>query len=132
MPGGRRLNGSLSDFRRSINKLLDHRNKFDRLCTGPGVFDGKLLDQYGECLNYIAAGHEGEIPEKRKFILPCILGPDGSAAYHRRYPHPEDIPADSEIIEQKFLRRVEYAGIEMIYDIRLKQSKWKETLACRL
>lgn len=122
MPGGKRLNRGLLEFRSNLEKLLEYRHEFDLLCAGAGVFGAELLDRYQQCLDYIACGHEGRVPEEHGFLLPEIYAPDGSLAYDRRLPHPEDVPGGAGPEKdpgKRYLRYVKHAGIGITYDIRL-------------
>lgn len=118
MPEGKKINGELSRFRENVEKLWKYREEFDLLCAGSGVFSGELLNRYRECLDYIASGQEGEIPNEDIVLPPVIPAPDGSQAYHRQFPHPEDIPKETDSAERMYLRCVEHAGICITYDIR--------------
>lgn len=117
---GKHLNGGLTSFAGYLHKLSARRSEFDLLCAGPDVFDATVIDQLKECADYILAGHEGVIPEPKQFSLPQITAPDGSRAYHRQMPHPEDLHTDGDHADDKYQRYVEYAGTNITYDIRLK------------
>ena len=119
--GEKHLNGGLTSFAENLRKLAAHRGEFDTLCAGQGHFDAAVIDRLLACAEYILDGHEGEIPRPHKFRLPEITAPDGSRAYHRQMPHPEDMHFDGEGADMSYLRRVEYAGTSITYDIRLRE-----------
>jgi len=119
-PGGKHLNGGLASFAKNVRRLAAHLDEFDLLCAGPGVFPADLIDRLNRCADYILSGHEGDIPEPKNFELPVIAAPDGSRAYHRQLPHPEDMHHDGENDDISYLRCVKYAGTSITYDIRKK------------
>lgn len=123
LPKRKPLNGTLSAFRENVAKLWAHRGEFDRLCMGPGVFDAELLDKYKECVDLIDSGVEGVSPQVPGFKLPDMVAPNGTLAYDRRLPHPEDLPGPAPAAKDgpgagSFRRMVEHRGICVIYDTR--------------
>ena len=118
MEHGKRLNGGVRAFLSHVEKLLQYKDVFDRLCGGAGVSDVELLFRYRDCLNYILDGHEGEPLGAGGFEVPKIYAPDGSPAYDRRLPHPEDIPPEMSEPERQTMRVVEHAGLQITYDLR--------------
>ncbi|MDC7287537.1 MBL fold metallo-hydrolase [Blautia schinkii] len=119
-PDGKHLNGGLTTFAGYLRKLSAHRGEFDCLCAGQGVFEADIIDRLLLCAEYILDGHEGEPPKPRKFRLPVIKAPDGTRAYHRQMPHPEDMHFDGNNAGKAYERCVEYGGTSITYDIRKK------------
>jgi hypothetical protein len=116
MPMGKNLNVGVKTFFGYLEKLMVHRNEFDRLCAGGGVLNATLIDQYYECASYILEGNEGR--EKFNKSGPPIqkADPEGRIIYDRRMPHPEDLHHDE--IEEGYARCMEHAGVRIVYDIR--------------
>lgn len=90
MDFGKRLNESADNFLQNMEKVMAHRDEFDRLCGGPGIFPASLADAYYEAAKKMAAGEvtEGYLPAPRPMTEPEYI--DGHIVYDCREPHPED------------------------------------------
>lgn len=111
-------NISLTTFFGYLKKLEAHRNEFDYICAGGGVFEAAFLDGFYECAKYILDGNKGE-PANRKppKFPPMPEGPNGETVYDRIRPHPGDGGAGKVRNEDREMYCVEYAGTRIIYDI---------------
>lgn len=117
MAMGKMLNVSLSTFYGYLKKLMAHRNAFDRVCTGAGVFDASFLDGFYACAKYILAGNKGQksVPHMHApWEMP--KGPKGEIIYDRIRPHPGDGGAGKPKPARE-MYEVEYNGTKIIYDI---------------
>ena len=56
---GMRLNVSVEQFEKLMEKLAAHRSEYDRLCAGWEILDAEWVDRYLALARYILAGHEG-------------------------------------------------------------------------
>ena len=125
MPMGKSLNGGLKSWIENLEKINEHRDEFDVLYGGGGRLEKKLFDAFLECARY-AWGHEGEFlppptPRKPRFTHEDPEGL-GRTVYDRRMPHPGDsasYPDEPETLREN-LRRVEYAGTNIVYDLSRK------------
>lgn len=108
---------SLAEFYGYTQKLLEHRNEFDRICAGGGVFPASLLENYDKCAQYILSGHQGE-PFDGKAHRPEQLpkGPDGETVYDRMMPHFGDGGAGKMGITERRMYSMEYAGAKIVYE----------------
>lgn len=112
---------SAEQFAEHLDKLLAHKDEFDRLCAGPGVFGTDILIPMMKTTEYILQGHEGK---------PTVMqwGPQEEASsvdrqttvYIRGQGHAEDFPTigTSDDPNAKFLREITFAGCTIIYDMR--------------
>jgi len=116
MPMGKTLNGSVNRFAGYMKKLVARRCEFDTIATGFGVLNADIIDKYLDNVRYILAGNEGEPHEKPPF--PKVPEQVGQIIYKRRFPHPCDLPKNQDKEAQRFMRIMEYAGCNIIYDIR--------------
>ncbi|MCC8130156.1 MAG: MBL fold metallo-hydrolase [Ruminococcus sp.] len=125
MPMGKSLNGGLKSWIENLEKIDKYRDEFDVLYGGGGRLDKKLFGAFLECARY-AWDHEGELlppptPRKPRFIHEDPEGL-GRTVYDRRMPHPGDsasYPDEPEILWEN-LRKVEYAGTSIVYDLSRK------------
>lgn len=92
MVWGKNLRISVAQFYKYTQKLMAHRNEFDRLLAGAGVLDAKILDDYDACARKILDGDLGECDEQRGPFGPPLIpqGPNGETVYDRMMPHPGD------------------------------------------
>ncbi|MCD8002806.1 MAG: hypothetical protein LUG88_02655, partial [Clostridia bacterium] len=119
------LNGGLLSWTENLVKIHAYRNEFDVLYGGGGRLEKKLFDAFLECVRY-AWDHEGVLlppptPRKPRFTHEDPEG-FGRTVYDRRMPHPGDgasYPDESETLREN-LRRVEYAGTSIVYDLTKK------------
>ncbi len=107
-------------YLKNMEKLLSFRGEYDRICTGPGIFDASWIDRYYEALKYILDGHENEgvyEPSARKPVPPPTGDPNEKIIYTRREPHPCDLPSGVDP-DAEYKRTLRYKGCTVIYDIR--------------
>lgn len=116
-PMGKNLNGSVERWVRYLEKLESHRAEFDRMCGGPAIFDAALVEHNLENARYIMAGHEGVQGEPLPFPNLEKRAPDGRRIWMRQLPHPGDGPTNLPD-NRAFLRRMDYAGCSITYDLR--------------
>ena len=114
MPMGKNLRVSVRTFFTNLEKLMAHRQEFDRLAAGGGVLSAALIDGYYRCAQYILEGHEGSAAPGKGGPPPQPAGPEGRIIYDRRLPHPEDSHPD---VPNPNLRCMEYAGVRIVYDV---------------
>ncbi len=117
MPNGKPLNGSVERWLCYMEKLLEYREEYDRLCTGFAVLDAKLIEQYYENAKHILEGNEGVPVEPSPFPNFSRMSGDGRVIWKRFLPHPGDGPKNWGE-DQEFKRVMDYAGCRIIYDIR--------------
>jgi glyoxylase-like metal-dependent hydrolase (beta-lactamase superfamily II) len=116
MSTGKRLNGTVENWKKQMEKLEKHREEFDRLCAGSGVMEASIIEKDIMCMNYILEGHEGV-----RFQLPMEnvennTDEDGHIIWNRRKPR--SIDKKRRFTDSEFIRVMDYAGSRMIYDIR--------------
>lgn len=113
----KRLNGTVAAFAENLDKLLQHRAEFDRLCGGPGIYAAALLDDFAVCARKILDGVIGE-PAKPASLPPLPVSPDawGRIVYDRHLPHPEDIHREEE--DLAFRRWICYGCATLEFDLR--------------
>lgn len=114
------ISTSVEQFLENMQKLMDHRHEFDRLCAGSGVLEAELVDCFWNNAKYILSGHEGVLAEERSFPS---KGPQipGVTVYNRRLGHWEDFPKTAGFHgdpDLPYLRTMVYADCEITYDIR--------------
>lgn len=123
MPMGKRLNGGLKSWLANLEKINQYRSEFDMLYGGAFVMKASFFDA---CL--ICARYAMEQPD----LGPSTDGPKGPppgmkkqdpnetrVIYDRIAPHPEDRGGSSNISPEN-MRRVEYAGTSIMFDISKK------------
>ena len=116
MPMGKTLRVGVRTFFGNLEKLMAHRQEFDRLAAGGGVLSASLLDGYYRCAQYILEGHEGSADPGAGGPPLQPAGSEGRIIYDRRMPHPEDMHPDEPEPDPN-LRRMDYAGVKIIYDV---------------
>lgn len=91
MPGGKMISGSVRKWRDDMEKLMAHRDAFDRLCGGNQLLEGDEVNIFYEAAGMILAGKgTPEAPGKK---MPFIKNDDPSLKiYDCQHPHPEDTP----------------------------------------
>jgi glyoxylase-like metal-dependent hydrolase (beta-lactamase superfamily II) len=113
---GKRINTTVENVERQLQKLMARRSEFDRLCAGPGVFEASWIEKYLENVHYILAGHEGspilQWPPHNE--MPVPPSPPGVTVYDRRYPRPPDRKPN----DPTYLREMNYNDCRVIYDLR--------------
>lgn len=123
MPMGKRLNGGLKSWLENLEKIDQYRGEFDVLWGGAFTMKAAYFDACLSCARYAM-----EQPD----LGPAKGGPKGPPPgmgetehekgriiYDRMAPHPED-RGGSEPISPENLRRVEYAGTSILFDITKK------------
>ena len=117
MPHGKHLNGSVQRWAGYLEKLMAHRGEFDALWAGGGRMDADYVDRYLACARLILDGCEGEPAEPMPFPNFSRTDEQGRTVWKRRLPRPGDGPRpDPE--RAPYLRKVEYAGVRTVYDLR--------------
>jgi glyoxylase-like metal-dependent hydrolase (beta-lactamase superfamily II) len=117
MVPGIRLNGSVAQLERNLQKIAARRSEYDRLCAGSGILDASSVDKFLANARYILAGHEGApVPPRPRPAAPADA-PGGPVVYARRMPHPGDVPRNiGQTNEHQ--RRMSYEGCDITYDVR--------------
>jgi len=113
MTRGKNLNVPLDVFRGYLQRLMAHRQEFDRLCAGAGVLSVELLEGYFACAEHIAAGNPGRevfVPAREGFV-PELTPP---VIYDRILPHPGD-GGMGQPSPARTVREMEYAGVKISY-----------------
>lgn len=123
MPMGKRLNGGLKSWLEGLEKIDQYRSEFDMLYGGAFVMKAAFFDACLVCARYAM-----EQPD----FGPAKGGPKGPppgmnqsdpndtrVIYDRMAPHPEDRGGSVPIAPEN-LRRVEYAGTSIMFDITRK------------
>jgi glyoxylase-like metal-dependent hydrolase (beta-lactamase superfamily II) len=118
----KRLNRSVSEFLFNIEKLEKHRNEFDRICAGGGVFGADLIDRYRACALHILEGNEGEQLGDDTHTPKFEKDNSGRYIYDRMMPHPEDYHPDFDAAGRDYLRIMKYCRVSIIYDIRKQRT----------
>jgi glyoxylase-like metal-dependent hydrolase (beta-lactamase superfamily II) len=117
MPHGKFLSGSVQRWVGYLEKLMDYRGEFDTLWAGGGRMDADYVDRYLACARLILDGCEGEPSKPMPFPNFSQTDEQGRTVWKRRLPHPGDGPKPNPEREP-YLRRVEYAGVQTVYDLR--------------
>ena len=109
-----RIKQSFAHSYAMICKFKALQPAYDRLCTGPGIFDASLVDEYLEAFDYLK--DHLDAGEKPLPVFPPTELPDGRhrAVYPRRFArscdlwrHPDpDFEQKRELVYKK--RRIEY------------------------
>lgn len=109
---------SVRHFLRNLEKINSYRPYFDRLCTGGGVQELKLLDDAMACAEYVLAHpEEGKaLPQKKVLPLPSKDDKE-EIIYKRRYPRYHDTDTKTDL-DFPYKRALEYGGYTLTYDIR--------------
>jgi len=123
MPMGKRLNGGLKSWLENLLKINQHRSEFTKLYGGAFIMDGSYFDACLECALY-AMDHD-EISSSDngpKGPPPGMMKNDPNETrtiYDRMAPHPEDRGGSAPIASEN-VRRIEYAGVNLTFDITKK------------
>ncbi|MCD8368653.1 MAG: MBL fold metallo-hydrolase [Clostridiales bacterium] len=123
MPMGKRLNGGLQSWLNNLEKINRYRSEFTMLYGGAFVMKAEFFDACLSCARY-ALEHGDEVCSKDgpKGPPPGMMKPDPDETrtiYDRVAPHPEDRGGSADIAPEN-LRRVEYAGTSITYDVSKK------------
>ena len=119
MPMGKQLRRiTVQTFYGYLCKLIAHRQEFDRLVCGGGVYDAKMLDEYYQCAKQIVEGDPGEPYHGGKRGGPPSMppGPNGELVYDRMMPHPGDGGAGKPQPTGNYYVK-HYESIMIVYDI---------------
>ena len=89
----KRISTSVEKLRDDMALLLERRGDFDRLCGGPGIFDGSLVNICHEAAERILDGLPGEkAPAEGDGFLPLEVEMlDGHMVFDWKRPRPMDI-----------------------------------------
>lgn len=116
MPMGKTLNVPVRTFAGYLEKLLAHRDEFDRLFTGGGELEVAYLDRYYACAREILNGNAGVPFARRPGGPPAIpAGPNGEVVYDRKLPHFGDGGAGEPVPPGNW-HVLEYGGVKIVYD----------------
>ncbi|MCD8345314.1 MAG: MBL fold metallo-hydrolase [Oscillospiraceae bacterium] len=123
MPMGKRLNGGLKSWYEGLEKIDKYREEFDMLYGGAFVMKAAFFDACLVCAKYAMEQPDlGPSNGGPKGPPPGMMQKDPNETrtiYDRMAPHPED-KGGSEPIAPENLRRVEYAGTSISFDITKK------------
>ncbi len=93
MPEGKMIGGTVEKFARDMEKLMLHRDAFDRVCGGPEMLPGEQVEMFYEAANKILAGEQSPAePRKPRGPFHKDEGSEGQKIYDCQHPHPEDVP----------------------------------------
>lgn len=132
------LSSSVEHWKSCLEKLMVHRQEFERLCAGEGILPARIVDLQYKIVNDILSGNEGEEmkrpdnsgrpggPGEGRTSGPRPGDPpgfnpmnpenyQGHKVYYRKFPHPEDVqrvPKSGDAI----MKCVEIDGYRMMYD----------------
>ena len=123
MPMGKRLNNGLKSWLENLEKINQYRSEFTILYGGAFVMEGSYFDACLECARY-AMEHEEVTPADGgpKGPPPGMMKQDPNdtrTIYDRMAPHPEDRGGSAPAAPEN-LRRVEYAGANITFDVTKK------------
>ena len=118
LPMGKQLRRvTIGTFYGYLEKLMAHRQEFDRLVTGNGVLDAALLDDYYHCAKLILEGDKGEPVQLKPGGPPSMPGgPNGELVYHRMIPHAGDGGAGKPIPAGNYYEK-RYGSVRIVYDL---------------
>lgn len=118
---GKDLSGTVENFARQLERLMEHRSEFDYLCGGSdAMIRADFVGRYLEACQQILAGREGG-PFRRGGPRKEEEAPqDDRIIYDRKRPRMPDRgteggPAGD---RDQYLRVMEHAGVRIIYDCR--------------
>jgi glyoxylase-like metal-dependent hydrolase (beta-lactamase superfamily II) len=117
MAPGIRLNCSVAQLEKNLQKIAARRSEYDRLCAGSGILDASSVDKLLANARYILAGHEGAAVQPRSRPPAAPDAPSGPAIYGRRMPRPGDVPRNIGQANE-YQRRMTFSGCDITYDIR--------------
>ncbi len=118
MPGMKTLNGSVTRWKKGLDKLMPHRDEFDTLCGGPAILDASVVDIFYEAACNILAGKESEETNPKEPGQPPQpeFDAEGHEIYDWKRPHYEDIPKDGFFKEDPNMVEYVYKGYVFTYD----------------
>jgi glyoxylase-like metal-dependent hydrolase (beta-lactamase superfamily II) len=122
MPMGKRLNGGLKSWLENLKKIDRYRGEFDMLYGGAFVMKAAFFDSCLACAKYAMEQPDMGAAEGPKGPGPGMHKQDSNenrTIYDRMAPHPEDRGGSTPIAPEN-LRRVEYAGTSIMFDISKK------------
>lgn len=118
LPMGKHLKrATVKTFYGYLEKLMAHREEFDRLLCGGGVYDRQMLEDYYHCAKAILAGDVGEPFCQNKPGGPPAMppGPNGELVYDRKIPHYGDGGAGKPAPQGNYYIK-RYGSIQIVYD----------------
>lgn len=123
MPMGKRLNGGLKSWLENLEKIDQYRGEFDMLYGGAFVMKAAFFDACLACARYALEQPDlGPAKGGPKGPPPGMMDSDPNETrtiYDRMAPHPEDRGGSAPVSPEN-LRRVEYAGTSIMFDITKK------------
>jgi glyoxylase-like metal-dependent hydrolase (beta-lactamase superfamily II) len=122
MPMGKRLNGGLKSWLENLEKIDQYRSEFDMLYGGAFVMKAAFFDACLACAQYAMEHPNLGNADGPKGPPPGMMKQDSNETrtiYDRIAPHPED-RGGSAVIAPENLKRVEYAGTSIMFDITKK------------
>lgn len=114
-PGFFAIKTSLDNVIELLTKVCSLEAHYDRLCSGPGVFEKGSAGKYLEAVRYLMDGHWDEGVKMPPRVVPEAQ--EGPVIYDRRGARPCDMPKPGE--EEPYQRVFDYHGSPILYDIRL-------------
>jgi len=92
MPNGKNIGTSVETYKNNMEKLMAHRDEFDRVFGGSLESDAEVVDLCYEAAKRILAGERTPDAPERK-MPPRHAEPEGGPKiYDCQYPHKEDAP----------------------------------------
>ena len=122
MPMGKRLNGGLKSWLTNLEKINKYRSEFTKLYGGAFIMDANFFDACLECARYAMNNDIPPASGGPKGPPPGMMKQDPNETriiYDRMIPHPED-RGGSAVIKPENMRRAEYAGTNLVFDITKK------------
>lgn len=119
LPMGKQLKRiTVRTFYGYLEKLMAHRQAFDRLVCGGGVHDAAMLDEYYQCAKAIVEGDRGEPQPRGKHGGPPAMppGPNGELVYDRMIPHAGDGGAGKPQPAGNYYVK-HHGSIKIVYDL---------------
>lgn len=118
LPMGKQLKRvTVPTFYGYLQKLMAHRQEFDRLLCGGGVHDATMLDEYYQCAKRIVEGDKGEPFQMKAGGPPAMpAGPNGELVYDRMIPHAGDGGAGKPPAPGNYYAQ-HYGSIRIVYDL---------------
>lgn len=115
---GKTLNGSVEKWKADLEKLLVHRDEFDRIYGGVGEVPAEYLDIFHEAACRILAGSPSEPLQEMEAPPPLLeeRGPEGQTVYDCKIPHPEDRPKGGFFKSNPNMVDYQWKGLRFSYD----------------
>ncbi len=118
IPGFFAIKTPLDNVTTLLTKFQQLEKRCDRIFGGAGEVEKGLAGRYLAAVRYLMGGHWDEgvpMPPRPRWELPK----DGPIVFDRRAARPCDMPPPGE--DAPYQRALNYQGLMIIYDIRLKE-----------